>query len=242
MNEQRKNRRRKISEPEKDNSERWLLTYADMITLLLGLFIIMYSISTVDLRKLKNVASVIRGGFGLDSDGDSLVMDGSSGVIKDKDLVPKSIIYRLWERLAHTVKKIIVSDKVLVHLENNEELTLTIPASSLGEGKIRLPEESQEIFGKLAEVDKDIPLEIVVKVQIPYLEDADKERFYNNWAFTAYRASLIAKFISKKYKIPESRIYVQGISEFQKLSDSETIEERANQERVEILVRKMNRK
>ncbi|EMY05717.1 proton-channel complex MotA/MotB membrane protein MotB domain protein [Leptospira interrogans str. 2002000626] len=36
-----------------------------MITLLLGLFIIMYSISQVDQTKLKQVADVIRGGFGL---------------------------------------------------------------------------------------------------------------------------------------------------------------------------------
>ncbi len=238
MRETKKLRRKKTTEPEKDNSERWLLTYSDMIPLLRGLFISMYSISTVDSTKLKNVASVIRGGFGLDHDGDNLVMDGSSGIIKDKDLVPKSVIYRLWERLQQAIKKAIVTDKVLVKLESNEELTLTLPASSLGEGKIKLPEESQDVFVKLAEVDKEVPLEIIVKVQIPYMEDMDMKQFANTWAFTAYRASLIAKFLSKKYKIPESRIHVQGISEFQKVEDSETLEERANQERVEILVRK----
>lgn len=239
METRRRERRiRRKQEAEKDMSERWLLTYADMITLLLGLFIVMYSISTVDMGKLKSVASIIRGGFGLDEMGESLVMDGQSGVIQDKDLVPKSIIYRLFERIQNTVKKLLIPDKIQIQLNNKEELTLTMPASSLGEGKMKLPKESEEVFVKLAEVDKEVPLEIIIRVQIPYLEDADKDTFKNNWAFTAYRASILAKYIAKKYNIPESRITVQGMSDFQKTGEAETLEERANQERVEILIRK----
>lgn len=48
-------------EPEKENSERWLLTYSDMITLLLALFIIMYSMSVLDAEKYKEVANAMSG-------------------------------------------------------------------------------------------------------------------------------------------------------------------------------------
>lgn len=238
--ENRKNFKRHIqkTEHEKDMSERWLLTYADMITLLLGLFIIMYSISNVDASKLRNVAAIIRGGFGLDEIGESLVMDGASGVIQDKDLTPKSIIYTLFEKLQAIVKKILIPDKIHIKINNREELTLTIPASSLGEGKIKLSKESDELFIKIAEMDKNIPLEIIIRMQIPYLEEIDKQTFENNWTFTAYRGSILAKYISKKYGIPESRILVQGVSDFQKIKETETLEEKANQERVEILIRK----
>ena len=40
-------------EPEHDNSERWLLTYADMITLLLALFIVMFAMSSVNVSKFE---------------------------------------------------------------------------------------------------------------------------------------------------------------------------------------------
>ncbi|MEY8352175.1 flagellar motor protein MotB [Lachnospiraceae bacterium 54-53] len=43
-------------EGEKGNSERWLLTYSDMITLLLALFIIMYGMSSVDSQKMKEMS------------------------------------------------------------------------------------------------------------------------------------------------------------------------------------------
>jgi chemotaxis protein MotB len=42
--------------PKKENSERWLLTYSDMITLLLALFIILYSSSTINEKKLQELA------------------------------------------------------------------------------------------------------------------------------------------------------------------------------------------
>ena len=235
-----KAKRRKANKhpEEKDLSDRWLLTYADMITLLLGLFIVMYSISTVDTGKLKAVSSIIRGGFGLDEGGDSLVMDGSSGIIKDKDLVPKSQIYRLWERFQSSIKRLLISDKVIIDLQNNEELTLTLPASSLGEGNIKVSKESDGLFLKLAEVTQDLNIEIVLRVQIPYLETIENKKDLNNWAYNSYRASVMAKFLSEKYGIPESRIAVQGLSGFRKNSTAETPEEAANQERIEIMIRK----
>ena len=232
-------RTKKHSE-EKDQSERWLLTYADMITLLLGLFIVMYSISTVDAGKLRAVSSVIRGGFGLDEGGDSLALDGNQGIIQDKDLVPKSIIYRLWERLQYSAKKLLITDKVIIDLHSNEELTLGITASSLGEGNMKLSKETEEVFYKIAEVSKDSDIEITLRVQIPYLDTIDNKNGLNNWAFNAYRASVMAKYISEKYAIPEAKISVQGLSEFKKIQKAETPEEAANGERIEILIKKKN--
>lgn len=46
------------------NHERWLITYADMITLLMVLFIVLYSISQVDLAKFRRLKEGSAGGFG----------------------------------------------------------------------------------------------------------------------------------------------------------------------------------
>lgn len=49
--------------PEKDNSERWLLPYSDLMNLLLILFIILYAMSKTDVQKATQVAESIRQGF-----------------------------------------------------------------------------------------------------------------------------------------------------------------------------------
>lgn len=69
MRHYRRFRRNRKKDDHLDNHERWLLTYSDMITLLLGLFIILYSISNVDKQKLESVANSIRSGFGFSTGG-----------------------------------------------------------------------------------------------------------------------------------------------------------------------------
>src|SRR5437868_1720234 len=49
--------------PEKDRSERWLLTYADLITLLMVFFVILYSFSIIDIRKFQSLKGSLTEAF-----------------------------------------------------------------------------------------------------------------------------------------------------------------------------------
>jgi chemotaxis protein MotB len=63
---------------EHENHERWLLTYADMITLLMVLFIVMFAISQVDQRKFAALKDGLAAGFGAKS-----AFDGGTGALQD---------------------------------------------------------------------------------------------------------------------------------------------------------------
>lgn len=56
--------RKRQEEPEKDNHERWLLTYSDLITLLMVFFVVLYSMSQIDANKFKAVAESLSIAFG----------------------------------------------------------------------------------------------------------------------------------------------------------------------------------
>ena len=57
-------KKRKEHSGEHENSERWLLTYADLITLLLGLFVILYAMSKIDAGKYAEIVNALGGAFG----------------------------------------------------------------------------------------------------------------------------------------------------------------------------------
>jgi chemotaxis protein MotB len=63
---------------EHENSERWLLTYADMITLLMVLFIVLFAVSQVDQKKFAALKNGMAAGFGAKS-----VFDGGTGTLQD---------------------------------------------------------------------------------------------------------------------------------------------------------------
>jgi chemotaxis protein MotB len=64
------------SEEEHENSERWLLTYADMITLLMVLFIVLFAIGQVDNKKFEKLQDGLSQSFG-----ESTVLTGGSGLL-----------------------------------------------------------------------------------------------------------------------------------------------------------------
>ncbi|MBC2932336.1 flagellar motor protein MotB [Nocardioides sp. zg-1228] len=72
-------RRRRVEEPEEhENHERWLVTYADMVTLLMVLFIVMFSMSVVDERKFNALKAGLAAGFGESTS----VMTGSESILE----------------------------------------------------------------------------------------------------------------------------------------------------------------
>ena len=70
-------RKRGHAEGPHDNDERWLLTYSDLITLLFVLFVVMYAISTTDVRKLTVLAQSLSAAFNAD------VMQGQQAISID---------------------------------------------------------------------------------------------------------------------------------------------------------------
>src|SRR5690349_10762026 len=69
-------RRRELHE-EHDNHERWLVTYADMVTLLMVLFIVMFAMSVVDEKKFNALKSGLAAGFGQSTS----VLSGSESIL-----------------------------------------------------------------------------------------------------------------------------------------------------------------
>ena len=65
------------AEEEHENSERWLLTYADMITLLMVLFIVLFAIGQVDQKKFDKLHDGLANSFGKPT-----VLQGSAGVLE----------------------------------------------------------------------------------------------------------------------------------------------------------------
>jgi len=71
---------------EPDNEERWLLTYSDMITLLLALFVVLFSLSTINNAKFVEFATGVREALGPTS---SPMPSGSSGLLQQTSLVSR---------------------------------------------------------------------------------------------------------------------------------------------------------
>jgi chemotaxis protein MotB len=74
----RRRRRTDVHPEEHDNHERWLVTYADMVTLLMVLFIVMFAMSQVDQKKFNALKEGLAAGFGQSTS----IQDGSNSILE----------------------------------------------------------------------------------------------------------------------------------------------------------------
>lgn len=74
----KKGRRRREVHEEPENHERWAVSYADMMTVLVGLFIVLYSISQVDQAKFEELRESLAAGFGHRAPS---MLEGSTGAL-----------------------------------------------------------------------------------------------------------------------------------------------------------------
>ena len=81
-----RSRRRNHEEEEHANHERWLVSYADMMTLLMVLFIVMFAISQVDQRRFDMLKDGMAAGFGATTS----PFDGTQGLMADQGVSPLS--------------------------------------------------------------------------------------------------------------------------------------------------------
>ena len=79
-------RRKKHAHAEHHVDERWLVSYADMITVLMALFIVLYAMSTVDQKKFDELKNSLASGFGVTK---TAKVDASTGIVRKEDVDKK---------------------------------------------------------------------------------------------------------------------------------------------------------
>jgi chemotaxis protein MotB len=72
-------KQKKHEEEEHENHERWLVSYADMMTLLMVLFVVMFAMSTVDQKKFNALKEGMAAGFGQSTS----ILDGSTSILEE---------------------------------------------------------------------------------------------------------------------------------------------------------------
>lgn len=210
--------RRKRYEEDKENHERWLISYADFITLLFAFFVVMYAISVVNIGKYTVLSEALGDAFG--GRGAS---DKSNTQVELEALPLSNIIAhkraeaakRDRERLDLLAKKLdsvmaplVRSGKVRV-TQTARGVTIDINASVLfRQGDASLSENARETLGAVGELLKDDPHAIEVEGHTDDTPIANP-LFPSNWELSAARASTVVRLFAES-GVPARRLAAVG--------------------------------
>jgi chemotaxis protein MotB len=214
---------------EHENLERWLISYADLITLLFAFFVIMYAASSVNESKYKALSNSLEHAFNKSMPTNQSENEASIP-LKPLEKPLKELVDNLHQSL-----KPMIDEGVLRVIETHEGIAIEIKDSALFDsGKVSLPHNSVQILAKIAKPLKGLGNLIRVEGftdNIPIKSNI----FPSNWELSAARAGSVVRLFTEQ-GISADRLVAMGHAENTPVESNSTPEGRARNRRVSITI------
>ncbi|MCP8617142.1 flagellar motor protein MotS [Salirhabdus salicampi] len=240
-------------------SSRWMTTYADLITLILVFFILLFSMSQIDMEKFKAVAQSYK---------DRVIFDHNPSIIDGDYPAHKLDDYR--ERESDETKdEVSESDEEEIHEvekeQNDDELdillakvrqflteeglndvikanrttqgvVLVLQEKVLFEsGRAHITEEGKPFLNQVSRLLRGIPNNIKVEGHTDNRPIATTQ-FPSNWELSSARASSVIRYFIENHGLEDKRFQATGYADTKPVRKNDTIENRQKNRRVEIVI------
>jgi chemotaxis protein MotB len=249
-------RRKKHEEHEEHvNHERWLVTYADMITLLMVLFIVLFSMSQVDLKKYEALKTSLSGAFGSNpiEGGAGVLSSGTSAIplpgitVQAKQALAAqqaqeaaaaaehAQLEATKQQLSSALEKVGLAGGVGLSVERRG-LVVTIASDKVlfdpGQATLRPAGRTiiQQLAGPLAALPNPLRVE-------GHTDDVPiNGTFASNWELSTARATTVLRELVASHAVEPSRLSATGYADQKPVASNSTPDGRARNRRVELLV------
>jgi chemotaxis protein MotB len=235
-------RRRAHVEGGHDNDERWLLTYSDLITLLFVLFVVMYAISTTDVRKFVALAQSVSAAFNADvmtgqqaisiSNGQDMTVQqdtsaaGTSPVQSDLKAIQAALEdYAIGQGLGGEVQVGMAPEGIVIRLND---------ALLFSSGRAHLDDHAIKLVNEVASIIKPLPNHVRIEGNTDD-QAPDGVLYTSNWDLSTARALAVLEAMVNVGMDP-SRLAAQGNAQYDPIVANADDTSRAKNRRVDIVV------
>ena len=228
--------RRKKQFEDKENLERWLLTYADLITLLLAFFVVMYSMSRIDNKK-----------FGQVSDALNTILKGGTSVLRFKDEPPKEghgllklgNLLMVQQKIDEKFKELGKQDVLQTEITERGLVVHILESALFDQGSAELKPRAMEVLDLVVQEMVGRPNHIRVE---GHTDDTPINTvvYPSNWELSSARATTVVRYFTENHAILSDHISALGYGEYRPVSPNNSIENRAQNRRVDVVILTMD--
>jgi len=245
---------RRQPERQRVSQDRWLVSYADFITLLFGFFVVLYAFAKADQKKQMQVSASIDTAFhalGIFPDAARKNTKGATGDEgKDKAAMPMNIVMgedvlspakvkddleHIRRELAQTLSNEVATHTVSIQM-GRDGLVISLREAGFFNSGSAVPKPEtlptlRQIAASLGRTQYDMRIEgHTDNVPIHTAE------FDSNWELSSARATHIARIFLDIKAMPAERLSAAGYAEFHPVASNETPEGRSENRRVDLVV------
>ena len=243
---ERRNRQHEVQEPH-ENSERWLVSYADFITLLFAFFVVMYATSNNDQEKQKVFQKSVSTSLKLvgTGSGSSGAQEGNVGgettgetIIQLDGFPPRGAPGETEQYIERAIdKKMDSSEKEKIQQLRHDAIGVRIALASSQfflPGGIKIRSSALRALDKIADILKESDKRIVVEGHTDNIPVASNSLYESNWELASLRATSIVRYLTKYHSIDPKRISATSYADTRPLKSNDSVEGRTQNRRIEI--------
>lgn len=222
----------------------WMTTYSDLMSLLLTFFILLYSMSTVDAEKFKNISMSLQGilsGLGQVSVIDTGIENtGSTDEMMEFE-DPISLIdvnegiLQMHEKVLGYVEEEGLEAKVSVSMNKRGVFVDIKEAILFDSGSAKIKDSGLEVLKKLEGLINDFNNDLVIEGHTDNIPSRTA-LYPSNWELSTARAVSVLRYLSEVENVDPKRLSAVGYGEYSPIVPNDTRENRAANRRVNILI------
>lgn len=228
------------------SSERWLLTYADLITLLLVFFVVLYALSQVDKEKYKKLKESLAVAMVVpisnsSSGGSPNIVDGGQGVMPGQGsalMAPEELQMEAAQKdIKALAKEADLGDQVQTEVKPEGLVVSISNAGFFNPGQASLRPDVVPLLDKIAKALKVNGISQPIRIE-GHTDNTpiNTDKFDSNWELSAVRAATIVRFLSERHGFDPSKLSATGYGEYNPKVANDTEAHRAQNRRVEIVI------
>lgn len=219
---------------------KWVVTFGDLMSLLLCFFVLLLSFSEMDKQKYKQVAGSMEKAFGVQRK--ERVMEIPKGMkMIAMDFDQEAIATRIKEDISREIDNLIenqlenLEDQISIETGENEVIIRLMGESTFDSGKAEIRNRLKPLLSKIADVLQTSSGDITIAGHTDNIP-IRKGPYKTNLRLSAARSSAVAEFFISNSKIDPKRISTMGFGEYRPIATNDTVEGRQTNRRVEIIL------
>jgi len=226
---------------EHENHERWLVSYADFITLLFAFFVVMYSVSSVNEGKFKVLSESLVSSFNHKKTvGElsivSLPINNNTPLQVKEPSSPRDNA-RVFLKVANAITAANVPQGVEI-TTTERGLNIRIKDDALFQsGSARLNPQIEEFIDLIASLVKELPNLIAVEGHTDN-QPIRSSLYPSNWDLSTARANVLVRYLIDHHHLADYRLSSTGYAGSRPVELNDTPEGQASNRRVELIVLK----
>lgn len=245
------NNRRKKKQQQKSGGGGWIVTFSDLMSLLLTFFILLYSMSTIDAIKFQEVSNYLQ--FSLSGDGRPSILDGGQqfspdpfddSPLSDIDwdpeldeiLEPASLeMMEMYDKVSGHVSEMQLEADVKVMMINSGVYVEIKDAILFSSGSSELKASGVDLLSKLEQMLNDFDNDIVVEGHTDNVPMKSKT-YPSNWELSTARAVSVLRYLNESLNVDPTRLSARGYGEYSPIVPNDSEENKAKNRRVNLMI------